>query len=215
MGVVGARAQICTFPVFTPGDAQVFSDWGGKGFPLAGCRDSLASVRLIGEERRWNFGGLATGAWKRGRAAAQAHGRARERVPAAVGGRASARDCPLRPFPGEPAGHGGRSDRGLGRADRGGVRGSSCSGDPGQQRFQLPHHGVAAWARSARASAGAWCCMRCWRWTRRPAAVWGWRRGASGPVRDGAASVTTRAKRTLKADIAFLLIRSKSDPKQM
>ncbi len=33
---------------------------------MAGCRDSLASVRLIGEERRWNWGGLATGAWKRG-----------------------------------------------------------------------------------------------------------------------------------------------------
>ena len=75
----------------------------------------------------------------------------------------------------------------------GGVRGAPCAGAPGHQRVQLPHpcpraggerrRGGAAWARSARASAGAFCCMRCWRWTRTPTAVWGWCRATSGPGR--------------------------------
>ena len=129
-----------------------------EGFPLAHRRDSLARIGTSEGKRRWDrwiWAGLVTGAWKKGGAAARAHGRPQERMPAPVGGRAAARDCALRPFPVEPAGDGGAPHRGLGRADRDGLRGAPCAGDPGHQRLQLPHHGRAA-ARLGRDRQGRW-----------------------------------------------------------
>src|ERR1700689_2866291 len=79
----------------------------------------------------WIWGSLVIAAWKKGGAAGRTHGAPQECVPAPLGGGATQCDRAIWPVSGEPAGHGGAADRGLGDADGAGLWSPACAGDPG------------------------------------------------------------------------------------
>ena len=134
------------------------------------------SVGRFGDRRLDKGGRLCSRAWSCARARA-------------CGGRRLAidrRSSAMVDF-GQRKGDGGGLTHGLGRANRRCGSRPACaeSKTPARSIFERRLSAVAAWARSAKASAAACCCMRCWRWMRITLPVWDWLPARSGHARAG------------------------------